>query len=161
MHEIEVKIAALGLKVARGCVEVGRQVAGSGQHGLPESQVGRVGRELLQTVKEVSDIGADAGTAAPKLCLNLLQVPEFGAELALLLGFLMQLNFEDGVAQAFDFLQKYSGAKAQCRDKNRVARHRCRNLAGVSGGICVGHTVSTDCQLLLADSTRSQFTQHR
>jgi hypothetical protein len=51
---------------------------------------------LLQTVKEIADVGADAGTGAPKLGLNLLELAQFGAELALLLRFLIQLNFEDG-----------------------------------------------------------------
>ena len=44
LHDIEIKVAALGLKVARGGVEVGCQVASGGQHGLPQRQVGRVGR---------------------------------------------------------------------------------------------------------------------
>ncbi len=112
LHYVQVKIAALRLKTVCGVVEIGCQVAGCGQHALPQCQIRGVGGKLLQTVKEIADVGADAGTGAPELGLNLSQLPERSVELALLLRFLIQLNFEDRVAQALDFLQDDPGTKS-------------------------------------------------
>ena len=74
---------------------------------MPQLQIRGVGSELLQTVEEIADVGADAGSGARELSLKLLQLPKRGVELALLLGCLIQLDFEDGVAQAGDFLDVY------------------------------------------------------
>src|SRR5208282_2572879 len=82
LNDVLVKIAALGLKVVRGGVEVGGQLAGRGQHALPQFQIRRIGGELLQTVKETADVSADAGSGTRELGLKLLQLPQRGVELA-------------------------------------------------------------------------------
>ena len=70
LHDVLVDIAALGLKILSGRVEVGGQRVGRRQHALPQRQVRGIGGELLQTVKEIADVGADAGTGARELGLQ-------------------------------------------------------------------------------------------
>ncbi len=116
---------------------------------------------MLQTVEEIADVGADAGSGARELSLKLLQLPKRGVELALLLGCLIQLDFEDGVAQAGDFLQHHARAHAQRSLDDRVAGGYIGNLPGVSGGVRVGHVVGRGGHLLLADRKPAQGNRKR
>src|ERR1019366_3454476 len=139
LHDVLVNIGALRLKVLGGVVEVGGQGVGRGQHALPQCQIRGIGGKLLQTLKEIADVGADAGTGARELGLNLLQLGQRGVERTVLLRCLIDLDLEHGVAQALDFFEDHSGANAERSYLHRIRCRYIRNLAGVSGRIRVGH----------------------
>ncbi len=105
-------MAALRLQAGRGVIEIGCQIAGGGEDTLPQLQTRRVRGKLLQAVKKVADIGANAGSGVGKLGLQRLQLAERSVELAVLLGRLIDLNLKDGISQALDFFQNDSGANA-------------------------------------------------
>ena len=112
---------------------------------MAKVEIAGIAGKLGEAVEESSDIGLQAGTAGfVEESLRLLGAAEEGVEFALLLGFLIDAEVEDGVAQADDLLELNSGAKSKAADLHGRSFHNIGALAGVAGSANVGDVVGSD-----------------
>ena len=156
LNGVQVEAAALCVQVVRLSVEVGCEVAGSGQDCLPQRKIGGIDGKLLKAVKKFTDGIADAGIGAGESDLNLLKSAHGSVQPALILGFLADAKLENRVAQAFESLQNHPSADAQAANHDWVAWGQVRTSPGESGRVGVGHIVGGIPDFLLADQQCAQ-----
>ena len=159
LDDVLINAVALRLQAFRGAVKVRGQITRGRQNRLPQGQARRVRRELLQAVKEVADIRANARRRTRKLGLNLLQLGQRRVERAVLLRRLIDLDLQHRIAQTFDPLQNHARAHIQRPDLDGIPRRRFRHFPRVPRCVGIRHIVGGCFHLLLADRESAQ--RHR
>ena len=109
----QIQIAALCLQLVDSGSKTGCQVAAGGHNPLARRRAGRIGGKLFQAAEKLLICVPEISAATVEHHFNLLQCGHHGVQPAVLLGFLVQAKFENGVAQTLYAVQHHAAAKGR------------------------------------------------